>query len=112
MMTKTKLALVAALIAGYPSIAQASEALDANMGLRTEFYEPLHELERQGVPSSDRARLYLRENPPPFAYRGDGFGARAQAPTRGRRNAPTYCVPGNSRTDSTGAPTGPYCFEN
>ena len=46
MMTKTKLALVAALIAGYPSIAQASEALDANMGLRTEFYEPLHELER------------------------------------------------------------------
>jgi hypothetical protein len=64
MITKIKLALVAALIAGGPSITQAYEALDPTTGLRTEFYYgPLHQLERQGAPISDRARQYLRDNP-------------------------------------------------
>jgi len=66
MTTKIRLALVAALIAGGPSITQANEALDPTTGLRTEFYYgPLHELERQGAPISDRAKQYLRQNQPP-----------------------------------------------
>jgi hypothetical protein len=64
MITKINLALVAALIGGCPSIAQANEALDGTTGLRTEFYYgPLHELERQGAPISARAKEYLRQNP-------------------------------------------------
>jgi len=112
MLTKTKLALVAALIAGSSSIAQANEALDPNTGSRTESYRPLHEFERQGVPIGDRARQYHGESSTPFAYRGGGFDARAQAPRRGRRSGPANCSSNHSNFGSSGAPSGPYCFEN
>jgi len=119
---KTAFALVAALIAGSASMAQAYEARDATTGLRTEFYyAPLAQLEREGVPMSARAQSYLRQHPQGYAdaRRGNGYSfrngsaydARAQAPAlrfepgfgnwRGQPNC-------EANFDSSGAPVGPY----
>lgn len=123
MMKKTAFVLVAALIAGSSSMANAYEARDANTGLRTEFYyAPLAQLERQGAPISSQARAYLRQHPQGYAagspYRGgysyrngSAYDARAQAPLPGY--APAFdawrgqpnC---EANFDSSGAPVGPY----
>lgn len=123
MIKKTAFALVAALIAGSASMAHANEALDANTGLRTEFYyAPIAQLEQEGAPISGRARTYLRQHPDAYAagaptrgvysYRnGSAYDARAQAP------APGYAPEFNTwrgqpnceaNFDSSGAPVGPY----
>jgi hypothetical protein len=64
-------------------MAQAQQALDANTGLRTEFYyAPIDQLARQGAPISARARQYLRQYPTTNTGRVElqnGFDARAQA---------------------------------
>jgi hypothetical protein len=122
-MKKTAFALVAALIAGSASMAHAYEALDANTGLRTEFYyAPIAQLEHEGAPISAGARTYLRQHPQRYgagvrrgnAYsfpNGSAYDARAQAPVpgfepgfsnwSGRQNC-------QANFDSSGAPTGPY----
>ena len=122
MMKKTAFALVAALIAGSASMAHAYEALDANTGLRTEFYyAPIAQLEQEGAPISARARTYLRQHPQGYAgvRRGNGYSfrngsaydARAQVPAPGFepgfsnwRGQPNC----EANFDGSGAPVGPY----
>lgn len=113
---KTAFALVAAaVVAGSASMAQAQEALDANTGLRTEFYyAPIDQLAWQGAPISARARQYLRQYPTTSAGRVElqnGFDARAQAvPVEpGLSNGtPQFWGNRQGNFDSSGAPVGPY----
>ena len=114
---KTALALVAALVAGSASMAQAQEALDGTTGLRTEYYyAPLDQLARNGAPIGVRARQYLGEHPARSAGRVElqsGFDARAQVPVQpfdqGLGNGafqPRYQL--EQQFDASGAPIGPY----
>jgi hypothetical protein len=120
---KTAFALVAALIAGSASMAQAYEARDANTGLRTEFYyAPLAQLAQEGAPMSARAQAYLRQHPDAYAAgapnrgaysfrNGSVYDARAQAPALGYAPAfDTWRGQPNCEAnfDSSGAPVGPY----
>jgi hypothetical protein len=124
MLTKTKLTLVATLIAACPSIAEANDWRGARTGLGAASNGPLHEPPRQGTPTGDRAGQPRNEHSTPFAYRGGGFDARAQAPRRGGRSGsgsrsapasrrgPAHCTSNQSNFGGSGSPSGPYCFEN
>lgn len=64
MFAKTTLTLAAVLVAGSTLTAHA-EALthDANTGLEARYYyDTLANLERQGLPISDKARAYIRQH--------------------------------------------------
>jgi len=122
MFTKARLALVAASVAGCASMAQAEQALDADVG-RLKAYGPFLELARREAPISDDTKQYFGGSAATFAYRGGGFDARAQAPRRGGRSGPpgrsgpasgrgpAKCTSNHSNFGGSGSPSGPYCFE-
>lgn len=109
---KMAFALVAALVVGSASMANAEEVLDATTGLRTEFYyAPIAQLERQGAPISAQARDYVREHGSVAVQ--SGLDALAQAPIVMfepglSSEAPQFSGNQQSNFDGTGAPVGPY----
>jgi len=64
MFNKTTLVLAAALVAGSTLAARADATMhDANTGLEARYYyDTLENLERQGLPISDKARAYLHQH--------------------------------------------------
>jgi hypothetical protein len=97
MINKTSMALVAALIAGSAGIANAeSMTQDSNTGLISGiYYQPLAELQAQGLPLSASAQAYLKAHSQGAAvhqakaknvarsrtnYEAVGYGATNQVP--------------------------------
>jgi hypothetical protein len=64
MIAKTTFALAAVLLAGSTLAASADTMIhDSNTGLEARYYyDTLANLERQGLPISDRARTYLNQH--------------------------------------------------